>query len=175
MSFLLEPNLFGNFAILAGFVALALVVTVAARAVLHARWNRERERVRAVILQNVGVPLEQAGQRVLAIVPCRAVVRDGPLQSLPHRRRLWLCFLPEHLVIAPGEEADPTVTPMAWVSRIYLVEKGRWRGHLLAIQVAAATSIFALDRLDDLVRVVNVLVKQGIALRYHRNADRPFG
>jgi hypothetical protein len=92
-----------------------------------------------------------------------------------------MCFTTDRLLVIPGQgqgQAQPVVSlGVSSLQKLYLVEGGAGRDYALALDASGAggVSVLAVRRLQDLVRVVNALVKQGITLGYHAHAALPIG
>jgi hypothetical protein len=180
LAYLLHPNPFVDFRLYAGFCAATALLAVAAGLVLRRGWLRERDRVRDALLRFLELPPGEpswvaARERVMALVPCTARHLAGPLEVLPAGQRLWLCFLPDWLLVIPGSGRDAVALPASQFRKLGLVERGADRGYALAVETESGGSVLDVPLLDDLVRVVNVLIKQGATLEYHAHAGLPIG
>jgi hypothetical protein len=162
------------------FYALYIgVITVLGIAFVHApAWTRSGDalRVRDAIFRHLQLPPEQASlapaqEQVLALICCRARRLQGRLISLKSQRRLWLCFLDRQLLVISPRTGVALQVPPAEMQRIYLV-KGRSASRFpLGIETGGGVSFVELSRLDDMVRIVNVLKRQGAVLRYLEQAN----
>jgi len=132
-------------------------------------WKREVERVRATVLGKLGLADDEssddeASERILALVPAKAVYLEGKLESLGEGSRVWLCFLDDGLIAVHADDGEMVALSKKQLRRLYLgSEKG---DGAVGIELKGGKSTFAVERLDDLVRIVNILIKRGITLRY---------
>jgi hypothetical protein len=170
---LLAPNPFSDFRPYVVFAVSVVAVVVLGRRGRRA-WDAEREQLSQVLLRSLGLPpgeegLVAARERILALVPCRGRRLAGALARFATGRRLWLCFLADQLLVLSGFDAGAVALPTAQLQKLYLVERRRGGRYVLALD-AGGISVLVVSRLADLVRVVNVLKKQGIALGYRKHA-----
>lgn len=167
----IDPLLFaGYLAALAAFSALVLMVR-------GLSWSFEKSKLQQTLAQHLGLPrgaLErpECDERILALVPCRGRRMQGSLASLKGKRRLWLCFLADRLLVVSGGSGQVVELSQKELQKLHLVERLFGASFSLALKTEEGVSRFDLKRLDDMVRIVNILIRQGIVLGYLDEARR---
>lgn len=136
-------------------------------------WNAERERVQRAIVEYLGLAFDDDGlgdacKQILTLVPSQGTDLESDLEALQGKGRLWLCFLAGRLLVIAGGTGETVELPYRDLKQLYLVHQGS--GRPLVIATRGGQSTFSVGRLDDLVRIVNVLIKQNIVLRYMKKA-----
>ncbi len=148
-------------------VSLLLCLVVVARR--RGAWKREVERVRATVLGRLRLPSDEsshdeASERILALVPAKALYLTGKLESLGEGTRVWLCFLDDGLIAVRADDGEMVALSKKQLRKLYL---GSEQGDAaVGIELEGGKSTFTVERLDDLVRIVNILIQRGITLRY---------
>lgn len=149
------------------FLGMLVCVVGLSLVLLKASWNGEVKRVRLAILEHLGLPesaegRESAREAIRALIPCEARDMSAPFDEL-RKGRVWLCFL-EGELLAVDQRGTVTALPRSSLKKLHLM-RDTGAGPGLAIEVDEGMSTLAMSRLDDMVRIVNVLVEQGVVLR----------
>jgi len=112
---------------------------------------------------------EKASERILALVPAQAKELYGYLSVLDENDRIWLCFLKGQMVAISSKSGEFVEMSLERLEKIYLKEETSGN-HMIGISAAAdeGTSLFEIERLDDLVRIVNVMSSNQIVMGYLR-------
>src|SRR5260370_948512 len=165
----IDPRLFVGY--LGALVAVGAVTVGWAQL----RWAAERGRIREAFGRHLGVSATDLDrdlrQRVTTPVPCTALNLSGRLSEMRDRKRLWLCFLPGRLLVASGVTGQVVEASENDLRQLHLVDSADAGRFQLALgRPETGFSLLTVTRLDDLVRVVNVLIKQGVALRHLKRA-----
>ena len=130
---------------------------------------------------------------ILGIVPAFVVATHGAASAKPlslvssdsekvtfvkavgsSARPFWLCFLRDCILSIQSDTGGAVKVDLRDLKRLELVE-GATNDACLAVQTMSGTSEFdkiliGTKRVDDMVRVVNILIQQGIAVKYRRVA-----
>jgi hypothetical protein len=134
----------------------------------------EVARLRLQILHQLGLPNTHAGramarQRILALIPCQGaygVELAGRLARLAGKKRFWLCFLPDQLLVVSGFTSTTVTVPIQGVQRLYLPHTRTVdSGHLIVLGLDDDNSTLLIRDLVDIVRLVNLLIQQGVRLK----------
>jgi hypothetical protein len=168
--------------LLDGWLYLAFLLVLAALlafAVLVADqgWLVHKTLVLQALARHLGFASEgevppAARAQILALVPCRGRRLRGALAALGGGRQLWLCFLPGRLLVIAARSGRSLEAPRQELDKLYLVESMSTETPGLILEDRQGRqSWLAVQRLDDFVRIVNVLIQQGVALRF-REAPR---
>jgi hypothetical protein len=168
--------------LLDGWLYLAFLLVLAALlafAVLVADqgWLVHKTLVLQALARHLGFAAEgevppAARAQILALVPCRGRRLRGALAALGGGRQLWLSFLPGRLLVIAARSGRSLEVPRQELDKLYLVERmGAETPGLILEDRQGRQSWLAVQRLDDFVRIVNVLIQQGVALRF-REAPR---
>jgi hypothetical protein len=158
-------------------------------------WKQERDRVRGSILGELHLSKDDKGYaaaraQLLALVPCTGQALQAPLDRLEGFTHLWLCVLSGRLLMVAGVNGQAAALATEELRAVYLTEVrpakrgwflrafGSWLSaigispsedawsHCLILDTERGRSSIAINRLDDLFRVVNSLVHLSIPLRY---------
>jgi tetratricopeptide (TPR) repeat protein len=157
-------------------ICLAPAIAVAFICLRAGTRSMDKLGVRDAILRHLQLPLEAASlpaarEQLLALILCRVRQLQGRLSSLNNQRRLWLCFLEERLLVISSRTGAVLELPSVEFQGIYLVGRASGGRFLLGIEMDGAVSFVELSRLDDMVRIVNILKRQGTFLRYLKRAS----
>ena len=176
MAFSLPNHPVISWPIFGGFCAAVVIISIYLRVRARSAWNREVRAIRTAILGHLGVSgggseqaLAEVQQRVLALIPCsiRKLSEVGDYRAATGARvRMWLCFLPGEVLLVFPETGKVVARPLAEMHKLAMAESGSLTDHLLVMEIEDGSFAVEIDRLDDMVRVVNVLVHQGIVVRY---------
>lgn len=166
------PTPFVNTMFFSLVLGVIVVGGIAGGVAMKQSWTKEVDRVRAAVAQRLGVAPSnhpKAREQILALVPCHAIALSGPLAPLGSSGRIWLCFLSDGLLAVSGAaDRRPVALSPKDLRKLYLMKEHKGNA-AIAIELDGGTSQLSVDRLDDMVRIVNLLVKQGITIRYLRS------
>ena len=157
------------------FVGGLSVIALGAVVVRVGGWSRERQRVRQAILRHLGLTADESGtnkaqEQIRALVRCRGLVVRGKLAGF--KGKLWLCFLRHRLLLVSVSSGRVLELKAEDLQKIHLVDRQSRGRFQIAIETPGGTSILGVGRLDDLVRIVNVLKENGVVLGYHDRGKR---
>jgi hypothetical protein len=128
-------------------------------------WAVERDNLRAALLSELKLPKTADAtlrQRVLALLPAT--------KDVPGAEELWLAFLADRIV-AIHKDGRRTSIPVRNLKKLDLVEFGG-ADFGIAIDTAGGTTEvdgrLRLSGATDMVRVVNILIRQGVSVGYRK-------
>lgn len=163
------------------FVAYLLILalaTVGFALRMRQKWDRERTTVREAILQHCNLPQEEDEaldvrfrKRIRALIPCEVYQFAGALTPLNEDDRIWLCILDDLVLFVSSTTGRVIGLSREDFRKLYLVGKTFKGKHALAIEIKGTRSILLVERLVDMVRMLNLFIEEGIVLRYLAEVD----
>lgn len=147
-------------AFLAAYIAIRVLIA-------NSNAKKEKKMLQTIVPRKLGLkgnpPNYNLLQRsILALIPCKGVVMEGKLAPLGNHSELWLCFLKNRLLFISKKTQDVIELSMSELVKLRLLDKSK----TVTIELKGGKSRFELKRLEDLVKLINVLISHGIELDY---------
>jgi uncharacterized membrane protein len=157
---IIHPGLF------LGFIGLTAALALVYNKKAKADWDQEKDRLRDGLLAELKLPRatgdEAARRGVLALLSAR---KDGV-----GGEELWLAFLKDRIVSVHADGRRTSI-PFSTLKKLDLVELAS-AGFSIAIQTSSGkTDIdgrLHLQGAADMVRIVNILLRQGVSVGYQK-------
>jgi hypothetical protein len=153
------------------YLVALVFIGVASIQVMRRNWIAERKKLRQAILRHLDLPVDERGlqavrHQVLALVPCRRWVLRKYIARPLSGERIWLCFLAGGLLLVFGKTGNVVDLTGGKLEKLHLVDNVSTRGFAIKIETKNEFMQLEVQRLADMVRIVNVLIKLGIPLGY---------
>ncbi len=158
---LISPVLFG------GYVIVLILITIIACNIARNKWLTECDRLRERLHKELGtVATDDFGRisGVLAIIPCQR--RSSGSNEWRHT---WLSFLEQRAVVIDSESGKSTTVSINSLRKLTIISKSGSEERLLQLEAEKGKMQILVERLDDMVRVINICIKHGIVIGFRRN------
>lgn len=128
-------------------------------------WDVEKEKLRTALLAELKLPKTGDAAARKAVLALLTATKDAP-----GGEELWLAFVPDR-IISIHADGRRTSIPIKTLKKLDLVEMGGAEFGIAIETASGKTDIDGRLRLSgasDMVRIVNILIREGIAVGYRK-------
>ncbi len=151
-----------------GYLLLLLGLGIFIAWLRRGSWQKERDRVHDAIAEHLRLSSDDAARsQILALVPC-VQWKTETASGQPERQseRLWLCFHTGGWFVVFSSSGKITELSGKRVERLSLVDSIPGKDFVLKLRTGTGFALLEVPRLDDMTRVINLLIRQGTPLGY---------
>ena len=149
------------------FISALVLYMVVVFVMVSNRRKREISTVRSAILEYLKLPegedsWERALEEILVLTPAKIELAEGAMEVLGRGPRLWICFQKNGFAVVSVNSGQVLEFGTKDFGRMYLFDVAGTIGFL----TEDGSLQFRFEYLDDMMRVVNVMIAHRVQLGY---------